>query len=147
MFLSRNQEFLMSLLCKALWVSRKALYKCNKLLIIIIIYLKKAGRYGVVYIAKYGFMNTKASSDFNHKQTDECITLGKMTPESESNCRSPSYLPHKIVLFFVCHVLQSSPSVSKKRTLVYLTQYLSVCFQKENTVWRALKRWVWWCFF
>ncbi len=121
----------------------KRYIKCNKLLIII--YLKKAGRYGVVYIAKYGFMNTKASSDFNHKQTDECITLGKIT-ESESNCRSPSYLPHKIVLFFVCHVLQSSPSVSKRRTLVYLTQFLSVCFQKENTVWGALKRWVW-CFF
>ncbi len=30
-------EEIAPLLCKALWVSRKALYKCNKLLLIIII--------------------------------------------------------------------------------------------------------------
>ncbi len=39
------------LLCKALWVSRKALYKCNELLIIIIIikfflFLTKKGIFG-----------------------------------------------------------------------------------------------------
>ncbi len=67
-----------------------------------------------MYIAegRYDFMNTKASSDFNHTDwwvTVQGITLGKMTPESESTVD----LSLKIVLFvfLFCHVLHVLQSI------------------------------------